>query len=183
VRILILIAGAFLASLAAAAGFSSQVRETNKSVAGALQPGSLCYALEHVFFNCTTRATTKHPAKIVSLCGSRELDKERGYLQYRFGLPGRLELEFPRGRQATQQQFQYSHYSRFQVDLTEINFEIDAYQYQIFNNYNGEEKPSLSEQGVYVTAPGKSKDATFVCRGKAKSDLISLEDVLPRERQ
>jgi hypothetical protein len=190
-RTLIFITVILLASLAAAAALpsqaspaspASQARDTDKSNATALQPGSLCSPVEHIIFSCTTKATAKHPAKIVSLCASRDLAKERGYLQYRFGLPGSIELEFPKGRQGTQQQFQYSHYIRYKVDLTEINFDIDDYQYQIFDNYNGEEKQSVTEQGVYVTSSGKSKDVTFVCRGKAKSDFSSLEDVLPREK-
>jgi hypothetical protein len=53
--------------------------------------------------------------------------------------------------------FQYTHYLRYQVDLTEINFQIDGYEYQLFDTYNGEEKPAIAEQGVSVTAPGKPK--------------------------
>ncbi len=119
--------------------------------------------------------------KIVSLCASADLDKEHGYLQYRFGLPGKVELEFPDSRKGTQQMFQYTHYMRYQVDLTEINFTIDGYQYQIFNTYNGEEKPAISEEGVNVTAPGDARQASFVCRTKAKADYSRLGDVLPRE--
>jgi len=119
--------------------------------------------------------------KIASLCASAELDKEHGYLQYRFGLPGKIELEFPESRTGTQQKFQYTHYFRYQVDLTEINFAIDDYRYQIFDTYNGEEKPRISTQGVSVTAPGK-KDASYVCRGKVKADYSKLDEVLEREQ-
>jgi len=150
---------------------SSQVQQTN----------SLCDKDEHIVFSCALKPTTKVPAKIVSLCASKDLSKERGYLQYRFGLPGKIELEFPKNREATQKNFHYNHYFRFQVDLTEINFQIDDYQYQIFDNYNGEEKPALSEQGVNVTHPGKSKDVTYVCRSKAKADFSTLPDVLEHE--
>ena len=68
------------------------------------------------------------------------------------------------------------------MDLTEINFEIDGYQYQIFDDYNGEEKPRISTEGVSVTAPGKQKEVSFVCRTKVKADYSMLDDVLGREQ-
>ena len=102
-------------------------------------------------------------------------------MQYRFGLPGKIELEFPKGRQSTQQVFRYSHYFRFQVDLTEVNFANEGYQYSVFDNYNGEEKPSISEQGVKITPPGKGREVTYVCQGKAKADYTSLQDAIPSE--
>ena len=155
----------------------SQTRDD--PVTSALQANSLCAKDEHIIFSCTVKRT----AKIVSLCASRDLDKERGYLQYRFGLPGKVELEFPKGRQGTQQQFHYTHYFRARVDLTEISFNIDGYEYQIFDDYNGEEKPSISSQGVNVTAPGKPKEVSFVCRSKPKADYSTLQDVLPHDQE
>ena len=154
--------------------------------AGLLQPISLCTKTEHIVFSCLTKrfgvSASRSPAKIVSLCASRDLDKQRGYLQYRYGLPGKVELEFPSARTGTQQMFQYTHYLRYQVDLTEINFEIDGYQYQIFDDYNGEEKPRVSTEGVSVTAPGKQKEVSFVCRNKAQADYSMLDEVLTRDQ-
>jgi len=151
-----------------------------------LQPNSLCSKTEHIVFSCLTKRSgipaSRSPAKIVSLCGSRDLDKQRGYLQYRYGLPGKVELEFPSARTGTQRMFQYTHYMRYQVDLTEINFEIDGYQYKIFDDYNGEEKPRISTEGVSVTAPGKQKEVSFVCRNKAQADYSMLDEVLTRDQ-
>jgi len=144
---------------------------------GRLQPNSLCAKDERIIFSCPIRK----PAKIVSLCASRDLTSERGYLQYRFGLPGKIELEFPKERTGTQQKFQYTHYFRAQFDLTEINFTINRYDYQIFDDYNGEEKPVVSSQGVSVTAPGRPKEVSFTCRTKPKADYTDLQAVLPSE--
>jgi hypothetical protein len=150
-----------------------------------LQPNSLCAKAERIVFSCLTKRSGVNSvggsSKIVSLCASRDLGKERGYLQYRYGLPGKVELEFPSSRTGTQQMFQYTHYMRYQVDLTEINFAIDGYQYQIFDDYNGEEKPRISTEGVRVTAPGKPREVSFVCRTKAKADYSMLDEVLTRE--
>jgi hypothetical protein len=151
-----------------------------------LQPDSLCAQTEHIIFSCTTKRagtnSASNTAKIVSLCASSDLDKEHGYLQYRYGRPGKVELEFPDSRRGTQLKFVYNHYMRYQVDLTEINFEIDGYQYQVFDDYKGEEKPRVSTQGVNVTAPGKAKEVSFVCRMKPKADYSMLSDVLRQQQ-
>jgi hypothetical protein len=139
-----------------------------------LQPRTLCAKDERVIFSCPV----KRPAKIVSVCASKDLTSERGYLQYRFGLPGKIELEFPKDRTGTQEKFHYTHYFRAQFDLTEINFTIDSYEYQVFDDYNGEEKPVISSQGVSVTAPGKPKEVSFVCRTRPKADYSDLQAVL-----
>jgi hypothetical protein len=142
---------------------------------GLPQPNTLCAKDERVIFSCPI----KRPAKIVSVCASKDLTGDRGYLQYRFGLPEKIELEYPKDRQGTQAKFQYSHYFRAQFDMTSINFTIDGYEYSVFDDYNGEEKPKISSQGVSVTAPGKPKEISFVCRTKPRADYSDLQAVLP----
>ena len=144
-----------------------------------LQPNSLCAKDERVIFSCPV----KRPAKIVSVCASKDLTSDRGYLQYRFGLPGKIELEYPKDRQGTQQKFRFSHYFRAQFDMTEIGFTIDGFEYSVFNDYNGEEKPVISSQGVSVTAPGKPKEVSFVCSTKPKADYNDLQAVLPSDQE
>jgi hypothetical protein len=139
------------------------------------QPVTLCAKDERIVFSCPV----KKPAKIVSVCASKDLTSDRGYLQYRFGLPGKIELEFPKVRQGTQEKFSYTHYFRARFDLTSINFTIDGYEYSVFDDYNGEEKPTISSQGVSVTAPGKPKEVSFVCRTKPTADYTDLQAVFP----
>jgi hypothetical protein len=139
------------------------------------EPVTLCARDERVIFSCPI----KKPAKIVSVCASKDLTADRGYLQYRFGLPGKIELEFPKDRKGTQEKFQYTHYFRAQFDMTSINFTIDGNEYSVFDDYNGEEKPAISSQGVSVTASGKPKEVSFVCRTKPKADYGDLQAVLP----
>src|ERR1043165_300663 len=98
---------------------------TNSS-AGAPALNTLCAKDERVIFRCLLR----RPAKVVSVCPSKDLTSDKGYLQYRFGVPGKIELEFPKDRANTQQQFEYSHYFRARVDLTEINFTVDGVSYR-----------------------------------------------------
>ena len=96
--------------------FSSTRQPTSASQPQKLQPGTLCATTERVIFSCSIR----RPAKIVSLCASKELTSERGYAQYRFGLPGGIELEYPKERTSTQEKFHYTHYFRAQVDMTRL---------------------------------------------------------------
>ena len=144
-----------------------------------LQPNTLCGKSERIIFSCPI----KRPAKIVSVCASKDLTSDRGYIQYRFGLPDKVELEFPKDRQGSQQMFQYSHYFRAQFDMTEISFTINGYEYQVTDDYNGEEKPAQKIQGVMVTAPGKPKEVSFVCSTKPKADYTDLQAVLPNSSQ
>ena len=157
--------------------FIAGERESRAALTGgqALQPKSLCARDERIIFSCPV----KKPAKIVSLCASKDLSSDRGYIQYRFGLPGKVELEFPQDRTGTQQKFQYTHYFRAQVDMTEISFKNNGYEYQITDDYNGEEKPAQTIRGVMVTAPGKPKEVSLSCSTKPKADYSDLQAVLP----
>lgn len=161
------------------------LNQTRKPSEGALQRDSLCSNSEHIIFSCRIKGQAKvspaRPEKIVSLCASSDLDSERGYLQYRFGLPNGIELEFPKSRQSTQQMFTYTHYFRFQFDLTEISFSIDDYEYSILDDYNGEEKPPIILQGVSVKTRGRTQDSMLTCRTKAKADFSTIGDVLKRD--
>jgi len=153
--------------------FSSSNEVISASQPRTRQPGTLCDKGERIIFSCPIRK----PARIVSLCAAKDLTNERGYIQYRFGLPGNVELEYPKERTGTQEKFRYTHYFRAQFDLTEISFTNDGYEYQITDDYNGEEKPAQSIQGVSVTAPGKPKEVSLSCRTKPKADYTDLQAV------
>ena len=149
--------------------------QVNKQVnAQAVKTSSLCRKDEKTIFTCQVKPS----AKTVSLCSSANLTKTDGYLQYRFGLPGKVELEHPKDRIGSREAFAYSHYFRAKVDLTEISFSLDGYSYTVFDNYNAEEKPSISLQGVTVTSSDKQKEVTYSCRPRAKVDFGNLSEVL-----
>ena len=138
-----------------------------------LAPTSLCTKDEKVVFSCSLRRSTK----IVSLCSSQKLTKDAGYLQYRFGTPGKIELEFPDVRDESRKAFKYSHYFRAKVDSTEVSFSRSGYTYAVFDEYNGEEKPVVSEQGLTVTAENSKKEVKYLCRIKPTADYGALPEV------
>jgi len=168
IRKAVLLTGAFVAAT---------VLFPNGSRSAVVQTSSLCGKGEKVVFSCALKSSTK----TVSLCASDKLTKSEGYLQYRFGLPGKIELEYPKDRSKPDQAFHYNHYFRAQVDLTEISFSIDNYTYTVFDSYNGEEKPAISEEGLTVTRPNSEKDVTYACRGRAKVDFGAISQILTND--
>src|ERR1700683_2916905 len=50
---------------------------------------TLCLANEDTIFSC------RAGKKVISVCASKDLTAEHGYLQYRFGAPAKVELTIP----------------------------------------------------------------------------------------
>ncbi|MBM4262548.1 MAG: hypothetical protein FJ145_14105 [Deltaproteobacteria bacterium] len=120
--------------------------------------------------------------KLVSLCGSQSLNNRRGYLQYRFGKPGAVELQFPRERANTQIAFRYAHYFRAQVDRTEVTFDNNGYRYVIFAYSEGDVTPPIREAGVRVRQLGNpAKQQDIACTAAPHSKLGVLAHVIPRD--
>ena len=143
-----------------------------------VQPSSLCRAEEQVIFTCVAAGS----AKLVLLCGSKLLDHRRGYLQYRYGKPGAIELQFPQARANTQLAFRYAHYFRAQVDRTEISFDNQDSRYTIFDYYDGDVTPVIALAGVRVGKHGtKGRDTELQCQFRPASKLESLQTVIRRD--
>lgn len=143
------------------------------------QPQSLCRGEEKIIFSCAVTPG----ARIVSLCASNALDHRRGYLQYRYGKPGAIELQFPQARANTQIAFRYAHYFRAQVDRTEVSFDTQGYRYTLFDYFEGDVKPAIITAGVHVSKHGaKGADTRFRCVAKPTSNLGNLENVITHDR-
>jgi len=142
-----------------------------------LQSASLCRSEEQVIFTCTTIGS----AELISLCAAKSLDSRRGYLQYRYGKPGAIELQFPQARANTQLAFRYAHYFRAQVDRTEISFDNQDYRYTLFDYYEGDVKPPITKAGVRISKHGTARGTELQCQTKSTSKLGNLETVIPRD--
>lgn len=139
------------------------------SVTALAEAPTHCDPSEKIIYNCQIKGSPK----VISLCASKDLSQKSGYLQYRFGRPGKIEFEFPKERQSSQKRFQYAHYFRFQVDRTEVSFKNAGYEYTLYNYYDGDEKPPESESGVRVNT------STLACGSAATDNLFTLKEVLP----
>lgn len=139
------------------------------------QSSSLCGNEEQVIFSCAVAPGVR----TVSLCASSALDHRRGYVQYRYGRPGAVELQFPQARANTQLAFRYAHYFRARVDRTEITFDNDEYRYTLFDYFEGDVRPAIIKAGVRVSKHGtKGAETQFRCVAKPTSNLGKLENVI-----
>ena len=123
----------------------------------------LCATGETTYFSCQT---TKQ--RSISLCG--KMPRE---LQYRFGMPGKVELSFPGNAKDSAKAFEFAHYFRFQTDRTEVSFRNGDVDFAVFD-YSEDDR--TRHAGVRVTA--NRKDTQLVCTGKITSRLAKLEGVL-----
>jgi hypothetical protein len=147
-------------------------------LAAANSPITLCGSEERVIFSCPIAGS----GKLISLCASPTIDTKRGYLQYRFGKSGAVELQFPHARANTQLAFRYAHYFRAQVDRTEITFDNQNYRYVIFDDFEGDAKPAVRQAGVRVSRHGaNNQEREMKCSGTPLSKLGTLESVIARD--
>ncbi|MCC8995363.1 MAG: hypothetical protein LM550_17140 [Candidatus Contendobacter sp.] len=143
-----------------------------------------CIRGEKVLFSCRLSRSSK----IASVCASADLTKTEGYLQYRFGIPGKLEFVYPPTKAATQDQF----YWRAPRGIHELIFQSGDYYYTI-STYNfgeefGDEIPGGSHFGIITVEKqwGSGRGWSRKCATYPKGSFESLvgipkdgDDLLP----
>jgi hypothetical protein len=80
---------------------------------------SLCGASEVAVFSCQL----KENKKFVSLRSSKDLSDKSGFLQYRYGTPGKIELRYPEDLTGSQSRFGYDSYSRPDLSTFVLGFD------------------------------------------------------------
>ncbi|MBV9958095.1 MAG: hypothetical protein JO360_06715 [Acidobacteria bacterium] len=157
--------------------FALIIRSSRAShLAQTRKPATLCSQNETIIFSCGMRKSTK----ILSLCGSKDLSSQKGYVQYRFGQPGKVELEYPTSRQNTQSAFNYARYTRPLVTYLALRFETNGYKYSIHQDDVEDIKPVVRESYINVTAPGKDA-VEMKCSEPVIGGLMKLEDIVPND--
>ena len=146
--------------------------QTKKKTAAAAKSKSLCQSSEQTIWSCTTVKN-----KIASVCASKDLAEDKGYLQYRFGVPGKIELEYPKERKDSAQKFKYSRYTRPLVTMLTLKFENEGVVYEIHDDDNSEEKPPVRAASIDVA------DVSVVCKLPTAGSLMKLEDIVPRDEE
>ncbi|MBD0371846.1 MAG: hypothetical protein ICV60_13485 [Pyrinomonadaceae bacterium] len=144
----------------------------------AMKPASLCKQNEQVLWSCEMAKGRK----LASMCGSKDLDNAHGYVQYRFGRAGQIEMEFPRERVNTQSAFKYARYTRPLVTYLRLKFVTGGFTYTIKDDSDEEEKPPARSADITVKPSGSNaKETTLRCRLPVTGSLMKLEDVVQRE--
>jgi hypothetical protein len=150
--------------------------QKKKSKTAVVKSKSLCQANEQTIWSCKT---TKN--KIASVCGAKNLTAEVGYVQYRFGVLGKVELEFPKNRKDSQKAFKYLRYTRPLVTLLTLSFENNGVAYEIHDDDNSEEKPPIRIASIDIK--DGAKELSVVCRQPTAGSLMTLEDFVPRDEE
>lgn len=129
------------------------------AVVQAAPSSTLCQTDESVWFSCRIG-----PTRIVSLCGTANT------LQYRFGTPRRLELQFPAVAGEGHSASRWAHHSRLQADRTEVSFRHGGVDYTLFDCTEGRHR----EAGVDVASTRQ-----LHCADAPQGRLDLLKDKLP----
>ena len=137
---------------------------------------TLCERGEQVLFSCLI---DRKPAKILSLCGSMDLDAKRGYLQYRFGTTTKIELEYPPSPKNSQNAFRYgfslNEAQIRQASIVAVSFNRGDYRYEVFESIFSAD---AATNGVRVTTPDRTI-ADFSCTQPIVGSLDKLAGVVP----
>ena len=158
---------------------SEKVSAQKKSKTTAVKPKSLCQANEQTIWSCAV--TTKN--KIASVCASKDLAEDKGYMQYRFGTAVKVELEFPKDRTNSQKSFKYSRYTRPLVTMLTLSFENSGFVYEIHDDDNAEEKPPVRFASIDIKNSEGKDVSSVVCKLPVTGSLMKLEDLVPRDEE
>ncbi len=150
-----------------------------ENAAAQKRAASLCRADEQTIWSCRT---TKN--KIASVCASKDLAEDKGYLQYRFGVSGKIELEFPKERKDSQKAFKYSRYTRPLVTMLTLSFENNGTFYDIHDDDNSEENPPVRAASIDFSSFGQSGAIpSVVCKLPTTGSLMKLEGIVPQNEE
>lgn len=141
----------------------------------------MCKAGEKEIFSCTTKAK-----KTASLCASADFSAKGGTLQYRFGTPAKVELQYPDTPQPAAGKFFFSSTMYSGGGEAHIRFANGGYDYILFDrtirtNFKGPTNDPAFSSGIVVRGPNGGKPSTRSCSNDAsiKSDAY---EALPQEQ-
>jgi hypothetical protein len=101
---------------------------------------TMCYAHEEIYFSCPV------DKKTISICASGNISPKNGYVQYRFGRPGKPELEYPAESNPPMNKFSISDFHGGNVNSVHLKFKSGKYIYVVYQS---------ATSGVYVTKNGR----------------------------
>lgn len=110
--------------------------------------------------------------------GSVSIFLKDGIVNYSFEKPGKPVFVF-KSKNEKNNEFLYSHYSRFQTDYFNVSFVNHDYKYSIFSNYEDENET----QGVTVLNEKTGKEFTFKCEKTSIDRLSELSSILQCDKK
>lgn len=121
---------------------------------------SLCTADEQVAFSCHVGR------KIASLCASKKLSKTEGYVQYRFGLPAKVEMTYPEQIGVhPSRTFKWGVLGFSGGGTDYYRFSNHGYDYVVYSGFG----KGWTQEGVVVEKDGRRLQS-LVCKDAALGD-------------
>lgn len=90
------------------------------------QDGTLCSDDEDIYFSCPLQG-----GKTVSICAQGNSKPTAGSVQYRYGVPGKIEMVYPKTALPPKRKFYVVNSSEGSVNLNIIKFKSGAYTYLV----------------------------------------------------
>ena len=143
---------------------------------------TLCASDEQVLFSCPIVKSQK----IVSVCGSMQLTATKGYVQYRFGRAGAVEMTFPQNKVNTQAQFGWN--TNYHRDVTDnwLTFSHEKYSYGVFSiedhDVSGDPEGNAKSghrYGVTIDSPDERRGVSLDCAVPAIGRFETLSEIVP----
>lgn len=137
---------------------------------------TLCASNETNLFSCTLS-----DKKLVSLCTSKKTASDNGYVQYRFGLPGKIEVALPRKKAGLPaisllySKNRYLEYNRLAIENEPFTYNIESFRQ--FKKINRDGYPTtkssdtLSIEDANKTVWEGNKVYTSTCNPLAASAI------------
>jgi hypothetical protein len=89
--------------------------------------GTLCQGKEQTLFSCF------HRGRLFSVCASPDLDKVKGYLQYRASRDGKVEFEYPKEKVHPKGKFEFNR----GMSASSLDFKNLGHEYSITEDIQG----------------------------------------------
>ncbi|MDO8990668.1 MAG: hypothetical protein Q7U91_13675 [Sideroxyarcus sp.] len=136
---------------------------------------SLCRFNERTYFSCSVKG-----GKTVSVCGSRIINESRGYLQYRFGKRGAIELALPETLEHPSKLFTQTNDKEMRIQSATLTIKKGLFAYTAYSTQGiGSDLPN----GVFVTKNNK-KVADMPCtENVVEGDMFFDEAVIKRNTE
>ena len=140
-----------------------------------LSDETLCKSDEAIKFSCHI----ENSENIVSVCSSKNISSEEGYLQYRFGTSQKIELTFPKVMKNPTENFWWEEHHPYNGFYRSLSFEIESYVYTIYSADVSTAPPSF---GVNVfTKVGGNTVREILCANNPTGDFSSLSEIFPSD--
>ncbi|WP_148415531.1 hypothetical protein [Noviherbaspirillum massiliense] len=127
---------------------------------------TLCASNEEIVLSCRIEKSDK----ILSICSSKPLAATTGYMQYRYGRLGAIEMTYPASKIGTQRAFRLKANSHAEVFDTWLTFKAGKFVYSVYSieDHGTDDKRPAYRHGVNVTSEGivSSKKCSEPAQGR-----------------